>query len=204
MSEAPAAVTTRQHNDSSREVAIAVRMRPAVKNVNPANKVVRGRQDSVSTANRGAANAYAIAKTVVTSPAAPTLTSRSAAKPGRRPANTSPSARTANTLTASSGRARRRRILKTVPHCFILSEQPGTICCVARQARQRLLDSVRDLFAAEGIRAVSVEQPLDASGMGRVSFYRHFDSKDDLVVAVLTHYNQHWRTMLRQQVPARH
>ncbi len=74
---------------------------------------------------------------------------------------------------------------------------------MARQARQRLLESAHELFAAEGIRAVSVEQLLDASGVGRASFYRHFESKDDLVVAVLDHYNQRWQAMLREQVPAR-
>lgn len=74
---------------------------------------------------------------------------------------------------------------------------------MARQARDRLLDSARELFAAEGIRTVSVEQLLDVSGVGRASFYRHFASKDDLVVAVLDHYNERWRTMLREQVPAR-
>ena len=74
---------------------------------------------------------------------------------------------------------------------------------VARQARERLLESARELFATDGIRAVSVEQLLDASGVGRASFYRHFESKDDLVVAVLAHYNERWRAMLHEQVPAR-
>ncbi len=65
------------------------------------------------------------------------------------------------------------------------------------------MEAARELFAAEGIRAVSVDQLLEASGVGRASFYRHFESKDDLVVAVLDHYNQRWRAMLREQVPAR-
>ncbi len=65
------------------------------------------------------------------------------------------------------------------------------------------MESAHELFAAEGIRAVSVEQLLEASGVGRASFYRHFESKDDLVVAVLAHYNKRWRTMLREQVPER-
>lgn len=74
---------------------------------------------------------------------------------------------------------------------------------VARQARERLLESARGLFAAEGIRAVSVEQLLDASDVGRASFYRHFASKDDLVVAVLTHYSERWRALLNRQIPER-
>ncbi|SES04134.1 DNA-binding transcriptional regulator, AcrR family [Propionibacterium cyclohexanicum] len=74
---------------------------------------------------------------------------------------------------------------------------------MARKARERLLESARELFAAQGIRAVSVEQILDASGVGRASFYRHFSGKDDLVIAVLAHYNEHWRDLLHHQVPER-
>ena len=61
---------------------------------------------------------------------------------------------------------------------------------MARRARERLLESARDLFAADGIRAVSVEQLLERSGVGRASFYRHFATKDELVVAVLSCYNE--------------
>lgn len=74
---------------------------------------------------------------------------------------------------------------------------------MATQARQRLLESARELFSAQGIRAVSVEQLLEASEVGRASFYRHFESKDALVAATLDDYNKRWRVMLREQVPAR-
>lgn len=84
-----------------------------------------------------------------------------------------------------------------------MTEQAGTICDMARQARERLLEAARELFHSEGIRAVSVERILETSEVGRASFYRHFASKDDLVVAVLDHYNQRWRELLRQQVPER-
>ena len=69
---------------------------------------------------------------------------------------------------------------------------------MARRARERLLESARDLFAADGIRAVSVEQLLERSGVGRASFYRHFATKDELVVAVLSRYNERWHAMLRR------
>ncbi|MFT4306764.1 MAG: helix-turn-helix domain-containing protein [Microbacterium sp.] len=72
---------------------------------------------------------------------------------------------------------------------------------MARQARERLLEAARELFHTEGIRAVSVERILEVSEVGRASFYRHFASKDDLVVAVLDHYSRRWRELLRQQVP---
>jgi AcrR family transcriptional regulator len=70
------------------------------------------------------------------------------------------------------------------------------------QARQRLLTTAEELFYAEGIRAVGVEQILHASGVGRASFYRHFPSKDDLVVAVLQGRDQRWREWLAERVAA--
>lgn len=82
-------------------------------------------------------------------------------------------------------------------------EQTGTVWGMARRARERLLEAARELFHGEGIRAVSVDRILEESGVGRASFYRHFASKDDLVVAALDHYSQRWRELLRQQVPER-
>ncbi|MEV4188343.1 TetR/AcrR family transcriptional regulator [Streptosporangium canum] len=68
------------------------------------------------------------------------------------------------------------------------------------QARERLLDTAEKLFYAEGIRAVGVEQILTASKVGRASFYRHFPSKDDLVVAMLERRDLRWREWLAERV----
>jgi AcrR family transcriptional regulator len=71
------------------------------------------------------------------------------------------------------------------------------------RARDRLLDAAEELFYAEGIRAVGVERILTASGVGRASFYRHFASKDELVVAVLRSRDERWREWLTASVAAR-
>lgn len=63
---------------------------------------------------------------------------------------------------------------------------------VPTNARERLLAAAEDLFYAQGIRATGVEQILDTSGVGRASFYRHFASKDDLVLAVLGRRRERW------------
>ncbi len=68
------------------------------------------------------------------------------------------------------------------------------------RARVRLLDTAERLFYAEGIRAVGVERILTESGVGRASFYRHFASKDDLVVAVLRQRDERWRQWLADTV----
>ncbi|MFP5022938.1 TetR/AcrR family transcriptional regulator [Pseudonocardia phyllosphaerae] len=71
---------------------------------------------------------------------------------------------------------------------------------MAVKARHRLLATARDLFYAEGIRAVGLERLLAESGVGRASFYRHFGSKDDLVAAMLDDYDSEYRTWLRERV----
>ncbi|KUJ68518.1 TetR family transcriptional regulator [Streptomyces albus subsp. albus] len=73
---------------------------------------------------------------------------------------------------------------------------------MATRARDRLLDAAEELFYAEGIRAVGVERILSESGVGRASFYRHFASKDDLVVAVLRRRDEVWRGWLAERVNA--
>lgn len=80
------------------------------------------------------------------------------------------------------------------------AEPIGTIPAMAVQARERLLTASEELFYADGIRAVGVERILAESGVGRASFYRHFASKDDLVIAVLTRTDERWREWLRETI----
>jgi AcrR family transcriptional regulator len=51
--------------------------------------------------------------------------------------------------------------------------------------RERLLEAASELFYAEGFRAVSAEKIIARIGTTKVTFYRHFRSKDDLMVAYL-------------------
>ncbi|GAA0441135.1 TetR family transcriptional regulator [Acrocarpospora corrugata] len=51
--------------------------------------------------------------------------------------------------------------------------------------RERLLEAAIELFYAYGLRAVSVDKVIDRASTTKVTFYRHFKSKDDLVVAYL-------------------
>jgi AcrR family transcriptional regulator len=53
------------------------------------------------------------------------------------------------------------------------------------QVRGRILEAGSRLLYAEGIRAVSADRVIAAAGVSKVTFYRHFPSKDDLVVAYL-------------------
>jgi AcrR family transcriptional regulator len=51
--------------------------------------------------------------------------------------------------------------------------------------RERILAAATEHFYAEGIRAVSADRLIAAAGVSKVTFYRHFPSKDDLIVAYL-------------------
>jgi AcrR family transcriptional regulator len=52
-------------------------------------------------------------------------------------------------------------------------------------ARERLLDTAARLFYAEGINTVGVSRIVDEARVTLATFYRHFPSKQDLVLAYL-------------------
>jgi AcrR family transcriptional regulator len=59
-------------------------------------------------------------------------------------------------------------------------------------ARDRILVTAHDLFYRDGIRATGVDRIIAASGVAKLTFYRHFASKDDLVRAFLDYRHERW------------
>ena len=59
-------------------------------------------------------------------------------------------------------------------------------------ARERILLTAHDLFYREGVRATGVDRIIAESGVAKLTFYRHFPSKNDLVRAFLDHRHQVW------------
>lgn len=55
----------------------------------------------------------------------------------------------------------------------------------ASAARRRLLDTATRLFYTEGIRAVGIDRIIAEAGVAKATFYNHFPSKDDLVLAYI-------------------
>lgn len=68
-----------------------------------------------------------------------------------------------------------------------------------RGARERILDAASDLFSEAGVRAVGVDVLVEAAGVAKATFYRHFPSKDDLVVAWLGDPRSRWFDRVRAQ-----
>ncbi len=59
-------------------------------------------------------------------------------------------------------------------------------------ARERILEVARDLFYREGIRAVGVDTIVAQSGVAKMTLYRYYPSKDQLVVAFLEEANRRY------------
>ncbi len=66
---------------------------------------------------------------------------------------------------------------------------PKTALKPAKQAekppRERILEAAAELFYRQGIRAVGVDAIAEAAGTNKMTLYRHFESKDELVADYL-------------------
>ncbi len=54
-----------------------------------------------------------------------------------------------------------------------------------RTGRERLVAAAVDLFYRQGFQAVGIDQVIDHAGVTKTTFYKHFESKDDLMVAAV-------------------
>lgn len=67
---------------------------------------------------------------------------------------------------------------KSVVELFGLPEPPKT-------GRERLVAAAVELFYRHGFGAVGVDRVIDAAGVTKTTFYKHFTGKDDLMVAAV-------------------
>lgn len=58
--------------------------------------------------------------------------------------------------------------------------------------RERILDVAYELFSRRGVRDVGINELISRSGVAKASFYRHFGSKDELVLAFLERRDRQW------------
>jgi AcrR family transcriptional regulator len=59
-------------------------------------------------------------------------------------------------------------------------------------ARDRILASAYELFARHGVRAVGIDEVIRRAQVAKATLYRHFASKDELVLAFLQQREQLW------------
>jgi AcrR family transcriptional regulator len=68
--------------------------------------------------------------------------------------------------------------------------------------RDRILTAATTLFGDDGVRATGVDALIAAAGVAKATFYRHFPSKDDLVVAWLEDPRTRWFDSVRERAEA--
>jgi AcrR family transcriptional regulator len=70
--------------------------------------------------------------------------------------------------------------------------------------RERVLATAYELFSRHGTRAVGVDRIIAESGVAKMTLYRNFASKDDLILAFLERREELWtRAWLQAEVEAR-
>ncbi|MDF2962149.1 MAG: transcriptional regulator [Paenibacillus sp.] len=76
-------------------------------------------------------------------------------------------------------------------HCsnaHVIKHKNGKVKAMAAarsSVRKHILDVASELFYREGIRSVGVDTIVERSGVSKATLYRHFPTKDDLIVAYL-------------------
>jgi AcrR family transcriptional regulator len=74
-----------------------------------------------------------------------------------------------------------------------VGEAAATVVTVpAPSARDRILQSAYELFSRRGVRAVGIDDVIKGASVAKATLYRHFKSKDDLVLAFLQQREQLW------------
>ena len=75
---------------------------------------------------------------------------------------------------------------------------------IAGTARDRILAAAYDLFSRHGTRAVGINTIIEQSGVAKRTLYRHFASKDELVVEFLRVRERRWtKDWLQREVERR-
>jgi AcrR family transcriptional regulator len=71
----------------------------------------------------------------------------------------------------------------------------------APTARERLIETSYELFTRRGIGAVGVDEVVERAGVAKATLYRHFPSKEDLVLAFLDRRAELWTGEVIEREP---
>ncbi|EXF45092.1 transcriptional regulator [Pseudomonas sp. BAY1663] len=70
---------------------------------------------------------------------------------------------------------------------------------MASSKRDQLIDTAEQLFYREGYHATGIDRILNESGVAKMTLYKHFKSKDELILAVLETRQRAMLERLRQR-----
>jgi AcrR family transcriptional regulator len=69
--------------------------------------------------------------------------------------------------------------------------------------RQRLVEAAVRRFYRDGFRSVGIDQILSDVGISKTAFYKHFESKEDLMIAALEMQNEWLQNTFRSMIVER-
>jgi AcrR family transcriptional regulator len=75
-----------------------------------------------------------------------------------------------------------------LPQCYT----PAVNANLDPNPRERILGTAYELFAMRGVRDVGVDEVIERADVAKATLYRHFASKDDLVLAFLERREELW------------
>lgn len=70
-------------------------------------------------------------------------------------------------------------------------------------ARQQILETASQLFYQKGIQNGGINEVIATSGVAKRTLYRHFPSKDDLILEVMQHRARQWLSWFKDAVTGR-
>lgn len=68
------------------------------------------------------------------------------------------------------------------------------------EARERIINTAHRLFYRDGIRATGIDRIIKESAVTKVTFYRHFPSKNDLILAFLNYRHELWINWFKESL----
>ena len=66
--------------------------------------------------------------------------------------------------------------------------------------REHLIDTALGLFSKNGYHATGIDLILSEAGVAKKTLYKHFESKEELIVEVLKKYDNQFRSMVQTEV----
>ena len=66
--------------------------------------------------------------------------------------------------------------------------------------REKLIDTALGLFCRDGFHATGIDKILAEAGVSKMTLYKYFKSKDELIIAALRRKDEQYRNWLMQEV----
>jgi AcrR family transcriptional regulator len=70
--------------------------------------------------------------------------------------------------------------------------------CAREKRRKELLDAATTVFASKGYWTASISDIIEAAGVARGSFYRYFQSKQQIFVAIVDQFREEEKLLVQQ------